>query len=193
MYKSGISLFTFMQSKTSRALSPRQYFSLFAFLGFGISLVVHLLTFLGLNLSERAPWIWLLHVGMFVFFIPLVFSRFNRSSRNSRSDFWQRFFAPMPRWARALVKGLFVYVPINFLLFFALSYDGTPDINNGKYILRRGGRGETLVVVREISKEEYDLRQDRVVRGFSGHWMIFYIAPALYFWFPRNKKEDERS
>jgi hypothetical protein len=169
----------------------RHGFGFCAFIGFGISLVVHLLTFLGLNISEHVPWIWVLHLGIFVFGVPMVFSSINLEGRK---DFWRKYFAPMPHWVRYVVYGFFAYTAINFIIFFALTHEGSPDIRGGKYVLRSDGRPEDQRVIREISKEEYDLRNDRILRGFSGHWMIFYLVPALYFWFPRNdepRNDDE--
>jgi hypothetical protein len=174
--------------ETSGSLTLRQYFSLLAFVGFAVSLIIHLLTFLGLNLNERVPWIWILHLGIFIVFVPMLIAPLNWE----RKHWWRNFLAPMPKWVHYIAYGFFAYGIINFLIFISLSMEGSPDIRDGKYVLRSDGRVEDQRVIREISKEEYDLRNDRIVRGFSGHWMIFYLIPALYFWFPRSEiKEDD--
>jgi hypothetical protein len=103
---------------------------------------------------------------------------------------WKDFFKPMPRWARYLVTGLFLYAVLNFGLFFAFTQEGIPDEINGKYVLRQGGRGERPIV-RELSRAEYDWENAKILRGFSGLWMLLYLLPALYFSYPKINKEGD--
>ena len=35
-------------------------------------------------------------------------------------------------------------------------------------------------VAYEISEADYRQQRTYVTRGFSGHWMVFYLLPALY-------------
>ena len=84
--------------------------------------------------------------------------------------------ADLPRWQQYAVKGLFAYALINFALFFYRSSGGTPEERDGKYVLQNHG-----TVIRELSADEYERHSAYVVRGFSGHWMVFYLIPALYF------------
>jgi hypothetical protein len=98
-----------------------------------------------------------------------------------KKDFWGKFFAPMPIWARYVVKAFFAYALINFALFFFLSKGGVPEVREGKYVLHNHGD-----VIRELSEDEYELQKAYVVRGFSGHWMVFYLIPALYFWYRKD-------
>lgn len=154
--------------------------SLLAFFGFGCSVVVHLSTFFGLDLTETFPAVWLLHLGIFLVFVPMVFSV---RSLGRRPDFWQKFFAPMPAWIQSIVICLFFYVLVNFVLFFFLMSGGSPSEINGKYVLQTHGQ-----MVRELTVQEYHQQKAYVLRGFSGHWMIFYLIPALYFWYPRSDR-----
>ena len=174
------------RSSHSVAKILRRAFGFSAFIGFGLSLIVHLLSFIGLNIMTYVPRIWVLHLGIFVFNLPLVFSPFNWSGKK---EGLRRYFAPMPRWARHVLHCFFAYAILNFVIFIVLSHDGSPDILDGKYVLRTDGLPENQHVIREISKEEYNLRSDRILRGFSGHWMLFYLVPAFYFWFPRMIRE----
>ena len=48
-------------------------FAAFALLGLLSSLAVHLAALLGIDLATRFPAVWLLHLGIFVVFIPCVF------------------------------------------------------------------------------------------------------------------------
>jgi hypothetical protein len=118
--------------------------------------------------------VWVLHLGIFVVFIPMLFVQ----GLAPKKDFWNKIFAAMPRWARYTIKAFLAYAVINFALFFFLSKGGVPDERDGKYVLHNHGQ-----VIRELSEHEYELQKAYVIRGFSGHWMIFYLLPALVFWY----------
>jgi hypothetical protein len=156
----------------------RRAFSIFAFTGFFISLIIHLTTFFGIDPAKHVPLVWVLHLGIFIVFIPMLFVQ----GLTPKKDFWPKFFASMPRLAQYTVKAFFAYAIINFALFFFLSKGGVPDVRDGKYVLHNHGN-----VIRELSEEEYDLQNAYVIRGFSGHWMIFYLVPALYFWYRKDE------
>jgi hypothetical protein len=146
----------------------KMFLSIFALVGFLASLLVHSLTFLGISAAEYVPWVWMLHVGIFVAVIPLI-------GKDVRRDLVNR----KPRWVQAVLIFFIAYAVINFILFFWLSQGGTPDIWDGKYVLHSHGK-----LIRELSEREYHLQQAYVLRGFSGHWMIFYLLPVLNFWCP---------
>ena len=158
----------------------RRAFSIFAFAGFFTSLLVHLTTFFGIDPSKHVSWVWALHLGVFIVFIPMLFVQ----GLVPKKDFWAKVFAAMPRWAGYAVKALFAYAVINFVLFLFLSKGGVPDVRDGKYVLHNHGE-----VIRELSEDEYELQKAYVVRGFSGHWMVFYLVPALTFWYRKNEPE----
>jgi hypothetical protein len=67
---------------------------------------------------------------------------------------------------------LFVYAVVNFALFF-LQVSGTPSVRGSQYIVNNHGH------VREISEEEYHHLRAMEIRGFSGHWMVFYWAGVV--------------
>ena len=128
----------------------RRAFSIFALVGFFSSLLVHLSTFFGIDPSKHVPWVWVLHLGIFVVFFPMVFVQ----GLKPKKDFWRNIFAAMPRWARYTIKAFFAYAIINFALFFFLSRDGVPDVRDGKYVLHNHGQ-----VIRELSEDEYELQK----------------------------------
>ncbi|GMA98630.1 hypothetical protein PIPA1_14300 [Pelosinus sp. IPA-1] len=69
-----------------------------------------------------------------------------------------------------------------------LMKDGSPNIISGNYVISDHGK-----IVRVISEQEYELYQSYVVRGFSGHWMIFYISAAgLSLQCQRNRDKETR-
>ena len=160
----------------------RRAFSIFALTDFFSSLFVHLSTFFGIDLSKHIPWVWVLHLGIFVVFIPMLFVQ----GLAPKKDFWNKIFATIPRWARYTFKAFFAYALINFALFFFLSEGGVPDVRDGKYVLHNHGQ-----VIRELSENEYKLQKAYVLRGFSGHWMVFYLVPAIVFWYRGKSAHPE--
>ena len=156
----------------------RRAFSIFAFTGFFISLIVHLTTFFGIDPAKHVPWVWVLHLGIIIVFIPMLLVQ----GLMPKKDFWSKFLATMPRWVRYTVKAFFAYAIVNFALFFFLSKGGVPDVRDGKYVLHNHGN-----VIRELTEDEYHLQNAYVVRGFSGHWMIFYLIAALGFLYRKDE------
>ena len=44
----------------------------FAITGFILGLIVHIIAIAGIDIADNFPFIWLLHVGIFVVWIPVV-------------------------------------------------------------------------------------------------------------------------
>ena len=142
---------------------------MFAAFGFVASLTVHLATFFGINSAKYIPWVWVLHLGIFVAMIPLLIAQYKYK------EGWPTLFRRLPRWAKITLPVFFGYALINFGMFFILSGGASPDVRDGKYVLHKHGQ-----IIRELSEQEYDMQQAYVLRGFSGHWMVFYLVSALY-------------
>jgi hypothetical protein len=62
------------------------------------------------------------------------------------------------------------------MVFISGTEGGSPTIQDGKYLLLDHGK-----LIREITAGEYAAFRANQVRGFSGHWLIFYFVPAAYF------------
>ena len=120
-------------------------------------------------------WVWLLHPGVFVVFVPFVFM-INRTQARI-GNLQEAFFKSVPWPALALGFVLFVYTGVNFLVVLAKSGGGVPDIWQGVHVLHDHGR-----LIREITEIEYIHYRFNEIRGFSGHWLIFYFAPLSYFY-----------
>lgn len=150
--------------------------SLVALLGFLLSLAAHVAALLGIDVSAKVPLVWLLHVGIFVVFIPFVLlSRKVLGVKPTFAEVRKLF----PGWVIALGVLIFTYAIINFLLLFILATQGgSPSIRDGKFILQDHGR-----LVRELTAVEYTSFKANEVRGFSGHWLAFYFIPFAYFMF----------
>ncbi|WP_198084757.1 hypothetical protein [Variovorax sp. E3] len=163
--------------KQPRILVPR-LIALAALLGFTLSLLVHIAALLGTDVSAKFPYVWTLHVGIFVVFFPFIF--FSRKDLGPKPTFAQirEFF---PSWVVALGCVIAAYTAINFLLFIVGMQGGSPAISEGKFILQDHGR-----LVREVTAAEYTSFKANEVRGFSGHWLLFYFVPFAYFMFGKQ-------
>lgn len=58
---------------------------------------------------------------------------------------------------------------------------GTPSIVDGKFLLTNDG-----AVMRELTAAEYASFESNEVRGFSGHWLVFYFVTLAYFLFRKK-------
>jgi hypothetical protein len=160
---------------------PRAHFTLVALVGltgFVISLWVHVLTYLGIALQEHTSAVWLLHVGLFPPFFVMVIrlQRWNTGSSWFRTGFrWRDLAAYLPGWAIVSVVGLFGYAFVNFLL--ATSH-------------LPAGAGATVTFGSDAPAGSH-LQAIYTARAFSGHWLIFYWVPALFFLYvPANARPE---
>jgi len=127
-------------------------FMVIAGAGFLLSLMAHLIALAGKPLPAG---VMLLHIGIFVVWIPAV-GITNRKLRNvNRKQHWDAILADCPVWMRRAIKVIFVYAIVNFLLFM-VSTIGQPKPKG--------------------------TAPPSVVRGFSGHWMVFYGAAFVTFY-----------
>ena len=126
---------------------------------------------------------WILHLGVFPLFLAMMISVTKQdSSRLTAAEQQQRsvsarLFAPrnsatsiltlirpLPTWARAVVVAVFIYVGANFMA-------------SIRHLPQKGDEGRTM-----SGEQVNELEVDRyTARAFSGHWLIFYLLPALHF------------
>jgi hypothetical protein len=119
-----------------------------AALGLILSVAAHLAAVIGLPIPFGKA-VWGLHIGIFVVWLPtvLVGIRFMRGA-NSK-DYWKVALAGCPRWMRTTGYILFGYAILNFIVFFVMTSAHPQPTGDAP---------------------------PEVVRGFSGHWMVFYGA-----------------
>jgi hypothetical protein len=170
----------------------RKFLFFFAATGWTLALIVHLLSLSGFDLSERVPFIWLLHLGIFVVWIPVVldwkknedFKTLRQSGIAKRMNpfvFFKVIFRYTPAWLTIIAIGGLYYAIVNFMLFM-FSQHGTPAINDGQFVLQNHGQ-----LVTTLTEKEYHHYKANEVRAFSGHWIAFYgIAMAMLFPFQRQ-------
>ena len=143
-----------------------------AALGFLCSLAVHAAAWMGLALDSRA---FVLHGGVFVVWFPAVLlaMRIGRNARpaptggwmanwNSGGMQWSHMLSGCPRWMRIGLYVVFAYAIGNFLLMIGTAREA-------------GGPGEPP--------------SPATLRGFSGHWMVFYYAAFALAWSVLMKPE----
>lgn len=115
--------------------------------GLVLSLWVHLGAAMGRRVAPEALF-WILHMGIFVVWLPTVLVARKRVGNRSSKDYWKVVLRGSPDWMRYMVYGFFGYAFLNFALFMTKAPSGS-------------GSGATPPIV---------------WRGFSGHWMLFYSA-----------------
>jgi len=154
-----------------------------------LAALVHVLSIMEIDLQEEFPFVLLLHLLVFVCFVPGFISLFELQQAQSPSTSGRRrltlpllkqFFAGTPWWMFIIFALFLVYALVNFQLFAMESEGGGPGFIDGVYVLHNHGQ-----IIREISQEEYHLFRANELRGFSGHWMAFFSFSMLLLW-PRK-------
>jgi|ERR1017187_376651 hypothetical protein len=131
--------------------------------GFVASVACHLMGWLHID----PPWgqsVFLLHIGIFVVWIPLVISANRTMPKPGRGNL-EHLFAVLPRWVRIAIGVLFAYALLNFVYFI--------------YCTQQYPRHKVPFLVE--------------LRGFSGHWMMFYgVASVGFVALTRFKKAERK-
>jgi hypothetical protein len=120
-------------------------------IGFTASIICHLLAWF----HVEPPWgksVFVLHVGFLILWIPLVTASNRTMPKEGRGNF-EHLLAVLPRAVRFILPGLGGYTAINFVYFILSTF---------KY-----PRGKVPFYLE--------------LRGFSGHWMLFYGMAAIGF------------
>jgi DNA-directed RNA polymerase subunit RPC12/RpoP len=154
-------------------------FILLAIVGLMLSVLAQVSTFFGVDLQDRFSYFWLLHIGIFVVWIPAVLLQPRAAKRSGG-----KWLAHAPRWSRAAMPLLIGYCVINFVLFVGRADAGLPQTDGkGGYELRNHGR-----LVRTITAAEYHAQRAYEVRAFSSTWILFYGIAAMVLMTARNER-----
>jgi hypothetical protein len=174
----------------------KKYLFYFALTGWTLGLIVHILSLADIDVTEKAPFVWLLHIGIFVVWLQVVldfkkneelqeYQQSGMLNRMNPIEFFKIIFKETPTWMTIIAGAGFFYAFINFMLFIA-SQNGTPDIKDGQFILHNHGE-----LIKTLTEQEYHHYKANEVRGFSGHWILFYgIATAFLYKFSGLTKQD---
>jgi len=169
---------------------------------FAVCVIVHVLTFVpSIQISMGTT--GLLHLAAMAAFGAMIFSmnavqrrrkvagesgffgQWRDSQRASKESFAE-MQALVPRGIYYAGIALSVYVAINFIVFMGQMDEGSPNVQAGKFYLTNHGK-----VVREITESEFHRFEAYEVRGFSGHWMLFSMVPAVYFLFVEERLREK--
>lgn len=173
----------------------KKFLFYFAITGWTLGLIVHLLSLADVNITDKVPFVWVLHIGIFVVWFPTVLDlKYNEEAHaykqqgllNRLNPFgsFRVIFRRTPTWLLIIAFGSFIYAGLNFLLFMN-TQQGVPDIRNGQYILHNHGE-----LIMTLTEQEYHHYKANEVRGFSGHWLAFYgLAAAVLYPF-NNQTEN---
>jgi hypothetical protein len=63
---------------------------------------------------------------------------------------------------------------------------GSPSEQNGLFVMESHGR-----ITRVLTAEEYHRQRAYLVRGFSGHWMLFYLFSLSMLYAAMNPPQDD--
>lgn len=139
-------------------------FMILAACGLVLSMVAHGMALAGVPLPGAKLALGL-HIGIFLVWLPAVLVSLQTTRFSDRKDFWKVALSGCPAWMRRACYVLFGYTVLNFIVLFTSTARDT--------------------------KHRPDANSPSVVRGISGHWMVFYgaafailysriHAPALY-------------
>ncbi|KML39797.1 hypothetical protein VL15_38330 [Burkholderia cepacia] len=138
---------------------------------------------MGVNLAARIPSVWMLHVGIFIVFIPFLF--LSRKDLGRERAMW-RLRKGVPNWIAVMGIMLFVYAIVNFFVFMLYSEGGNPAVQDGRYVLLNHGK-----LIRKLTVSEFTAFKANELRGFSGHWLVFYFVCAAYFLFWKTDRVEK--
>ncbi len=149
--------------------------------GFVVALFIHLLTVLGVNYFAEHNATFVLHFLIFIPFIGMIIHSREGTSTAGKTAYFKDLLKGIPKPMKALAIGVFIYAGINFMYSVTLLSEGSPVIQDGNLVLLDHGR-----YVRELSESEFFELKRAGLRAFSGHWLVFFLVPALYFRYINN-------
>lgn len=162
-------------------------------LGFVASALLHLGTF-----SPAAARLTDAHAALLfaAAFVPLaaMIVRLRRAAaparqwRRLRLDDWRLLAALVPGPVRALVFATGMYVLMNLVLSLMLIGGASAVEVDGKYYLTAGATDR-----HEVSRADYEAHRAAALRLSSGHLLLFYLVPLVYFAFVDPRREQRRS
>jgi hypothetical protein len=157
--------------------------------GFVVAAVLHLATFAPVPPPGDALSLLLL-AGAFALLAAMV-ARLRRMGAPLRAwgrvrvyD-WRALASLVPASLRWLVLATVLYALVNFLLSLALAGSLTATTAGGTFYL-----GEPGAAPREVSRAEWDAHRRVTARLLSGHLLLFYVVPLVFFRFVDPRLAD---
>jgi hypothetical protein len=142
----------FRGSEDSLLTRRARLIGIFALVGFVLDLTLHILTFTSLDVSPLNILIPLFTVGMFIPFGIMVNDLGRRFGRTRfTNDEMREISAPVPAPIRTAVMVVMAYVVLNFW----------------------------AIIFSRPNRQAWDAHT--TIRLFTGHPLIFFLLPAVYF------------
>ena len=140
-----------------------------AIIGFALGLVLHLLTYLGVDPRDSTLKTWYsFQLATAFLFIPVIGAiRPTASPAASSNKYFKTMVACVGVFA---AYALFVFIFTEF----ALNHGATPKIVNGQYVMFVFGMGSP------ITKTEYLKHRLYEAREYSAHWMAIWSGVGLW-------------
>jgi hypothetical protein len=180
---SKVTINTFDEPNTSTGVHPfRRFFALLAAPGLFASAIVYAGSFIGVTLDRMRVCAFILHIGIFVFLVPMVL--IERSVKNERKFLRARFRVRGPAWTRSVSGFLGAFLLLHFVLFLIFSHGAAPEIVDGRFVLSNHG-----AIVRELTEAQYQSLKGDELRLFATGWLFFYFQAVIYWWFPAGSKD----
>ena len=162
-------------------------------LGLILGLLVHVISLLGIYIGDKVPFVWVLHLGIFIVWLPAIlilkknpdFQQPDFKTSLNPKKFYGSLFKDSPKPIMIISLFFFVYAMINFFLFIQAGQGGVPSIIDGKYVINNHGS-----IIKELTETEYFKMKANEIRGFSGHWMAFYGISMGILWPKKDKQES---
>jgi hypothetical protein len=151
-----------------------------ALVGFALSLVAHIATVVGVDVSSQVPYIWTLHAGAILAFGSLALSA-RKVLRRDRA--FGKLLDHLPAWAVIVLLAVLGYAIVNSILCLQMTGDGNAAVAGGQDVLTMHGR-----VLSHLTEQEYHAHRAHELRLFSGYWLIFFLVSGTYFFLSRVKR-----
>jgi len=145
--------------------------------GFGVSLIIHVLTVLNIDVSSRVPYIWIIHPAVLLYSACAVLLLL-RAGYPTRRLTLGILEDNLPRWVMLTDGLLFAYMFLNGAICLFFTKGGNADLVNGQYLLMGHAR-----VIAHLSEREFHLQKAFELRMFSGAWLCFWAWSSSYFLF----------
>ncbi len=166
-----------------------------AVIGWLLGLTIHIFSIAQIDVEEKIPFIWLLHLGIFVVWLPAILTlrkneelmalqKSGRLNNLKTKELLRVTFKHTPKWVGYVAIAGLIYAVLNFFGVMVLQ-KGTADIIDGKYVLHVHDK-----IIKTLTHQEYHNLIAQKIRGVSGHWIAFYgFAAAILYPFKRKVKE----
>jgi hypothetical protein len=145
-----------------------------ALIGFVLALAVHVCVLLGIDVAGRLPFVWILEIGLFVLFTPLIVS-FVGAIGGKPSLARNR--GAVPTWVVTIGLGLLAYAFFDFAYFvYCAMRDDNPELGGGRLLQVYQGQAFHIVAL-----QKYTALRGTVLRALSGNWLFFYFVAFACF------------